>query len=153
MPQTKISASKIIPAPVEQVYALVADYNEGHPRILPQPYFESLRVEKGGVGEGTVIQFWMRVMGRRQNFRAAISEPEPGRVLIETDLDTGNETIFTFDPQPDQASTLVTITTKMEGRQGFGGRFETWLAKRLLAPIYEKELALLAAVAAEGQGS
>jgi len=45
-------------------------------------------VEEGGIGAGTVIRFQMRILGRLRTFHAAITEPEPGGVLVETDLDT-----------------------------------------------------------------
>ena len=93
-----VSASATIPARRERVYSLIADYNDGHPRILPKQ-FMSLVVEQGGVGAGTIIRFQMRVFGKKQTFRAAITEPERGRVLVETDLDTnGAVTTFTVNP-------------------------------------------------------
>ena len=48
MAKHTISASKLISAPVRSVYDLIADYRNGHPRILPKPYFVSLHVEEGG---------------------------------------------------------------------------------------------------------
>lgn len=42
-----VVASQLIPASVQQVYAIIADYNQGHPHILPKPHFVSLTVEKG----------------------------------------------------------------------------------------------------------
>jgi hypothetical protein len=47
-------------------------------------------VERGGVGAGTVIRFRLRVFRRTRDFRAEITEPTPGRVLVETDLDHGD---------------------------------------------------------------
>lgn len=144
-----IAASQLIPAPVQRVYALIADYQQGHARILPKPYFVSLAVIKGGVGAGTEIRFQMRLMGRVQTFRAAISEPYPGRVLVETDLDTGAVTTFTVEPRDDGRHSYVTISTEIKARDGIFGNVERWLASRLLRPIYVKELQQLAAVAAQ----
>ena len=48
MTQQRISASALIQAPAQQVYAIIADYGNGHPRILPKPYFVSPTVEQGG---------------------------------------------------------------------------------------------------------
>ena len=89
-----ISASANIPAPPQRAYSILANYRDEHPRILP-PQFSNLAVEKGGIGAGTVIRFNMRVFGRKRSFRAAVTEPEPGRVLVETDLDT-NRAVTTF---------------------------------------------------------
>jgi hypothetical protein len=69
-----ISASAIIPARRERVYSLIANYRDGHPRILPKQ-FSNLTVEQGGMGAGTVIRFQMSILGKTQAFRAAITEP------------------------------------------------------------------------------
>jgi hypothetical protein len=149
MAQHTISASALIPAPPDQVYTIIADYRDGHPHILPKPYFVSLAVEQGGVGAGTVIRFQMRLMGRIQTFRAAITEPEPGQVLLETDIQTGAATSFAVEPRDDAQHAAVTITTTTTVREGPLGRLEAWLATRLLRPIYVQELAQLADVAAQ----
>lgn len=137
-----ITASKEIAAPAADIYALIADYREGHPKILPEPYFISLDVEEGGTGAGTIISFDMNVMGKVQEFRAEISEPEPGRVLVETDLNTGAPTTFTVDAL-DTENSRVTITTELQTRTGFMGKLEGWFTRRFLKPIYEEELKLL----------
>lgn len=142
-----ISVSAVIPARRERVYALLADYNDGHPRILPKQ-FSHLQVEQGGIGAGTLIRFQMSVFGRKQTFRAAISEPEPGRVLVETDLDAnGAITTFTVDPGTAPADSRVTISTELQVRSGFLGGIEKFLSTQLLRPIYMKELENLARVA------
>ena len=142
-----ISASAIIPARRERVYSLIADYKEGHPRILPKQ-FSDLIVERGGVGAGTVIRFQMSVFGKKQTFRAAITEPEPGRVLVETDLDTnGAVTTFTVNPGHAPADSNVSISTELPVRSGLLGVFERKLATLRLRPIYEEELQNLARVA------
>jgi polyketide cyclase/dehydrase/lipid transport protein len=147
MPQHAISAAALIPSSPQQVYSIIADYCDGHPRILPKPHFVSLIVEQGGVGAGTVIRFQMRLMGRNQTFRAAITEPEPGRVLVETDLQTGATTTFVVEPRDDARHAEVTITTMISVREGLLGGLEAWLTTRLLRPIYIRELVQLADVA------
>jgi hypothetical protein len=142
-----ISAAALIPARRERVYALLANYRDGHPRILPAQ-FSGLVVEQGGVGEGTVIRFQMSVLGKKQNFRAAISEPEPGRVLVETFLEpAGTVTTFTVDPGSAPADCHVTISTEIRTRKGFLGIVDKVFSRLLLRPIYGKELANLARVA------
>jgi hypothetical protein len=142
-----ISASAVIPARRERVYALIANYHEGHPRIVPRQ-ISGLVVEQGGVGAGTVIRFQMSVLGKKQTFRAAITEPEPGRVLVETDLDTnGAVTTFTVDPGTAPANSRVTISTVLAVRSGFPGLVEKQMATLLLRPMYKKELENLARVA------
>jgi hypothetical protein len=147
---TPFSASALIPAPAPELYAILSDYREGHPRILPRPPFATLQVEEGGVGDGTVIRVGMKILGREQVFRAVITEPEPGRVLRETNED-GYETTFTLDPQDDGHHTRVTITTvaSQARGKGFRGLTEGWFVRRLLTPVYRRELELLATVATE----
>ena len=142
-----VSASAVVPARPERVYSLIANYNDGHPRILPKQ-FTSLVVEQGGVGAGTVIRFQMSMLGRRQTFRAAITEPEPGRVLVETDLDAnGAVTTFSVNPGGAPADSHVTISTELPVRSGFLGKIEKTLTTLLLRPVYVKELENLARVA------
>jgi len=142
-----VSASAIIPARRERIYSLIANYRDGHPRILPKQ-FSNLMVEQGGVGTGTVIRFQMSVFGKKQTFRAAITEPEPGHVLVETDLDAnGAITTFTVDPGTAPADSKVTISTELRVRSGFLGIVERALSTLLLRPMYLKELENLARVA------
>jgi len=142
-----VSASAIVPARRERVYSLIANYNDGHPRILPKQ-ISNLTVEQGGVGAGTVIRFQVSILGKKQNFRAAITEPEPGRVLVETDLDTnGAVTTFTVDPGTAPADSRVTISTELPVRAGFLGMLERRFSTLVLRPMYMKELQNLARVA------
>jgi len=99
MPTHRVSETAIIDAPAEHVYAIIADYRDGHPRILPRPPFHDYEVEEGGQGAGTIVRFKMTAMGRTQAFRAAITEPEPGRVLVETYFDSQTVTTFTVVPR------------------------------------------------------
>ncbi len=71
---------------------------------------------------------------------------------METDLQTGAATTFTVEPGADAQQAAVTIATTMTVREGLLGRLEAWLATRLLRPIYIRELAQLAAVAAQRAG-
>ncbi len=147
-PETHIvSASATIPARPERVYSLIANYNDGHPRILPKQ-FTNLVVEQGGIGAGTVIRFQMSVFGKSQAYRAAITEPEPGRILVETDLDAnGALTTFTVNPGSAPADSDVTISTELRVRGGILGKIEKILTTLLLRPMYVKELENLARVA------
>lgn len=139
-----VTASRLIHSTPERVYTTIADYRNGHARILPEE-FSGLTVERGGVGDGTIIRFQMRVFGRTQTFRSAITEPEPGRVLVETDLDTnGAITTFTVNPGMLPGTSNVTIATALPVRTGILGAIERALSTRFLRPIYFKELAQLA---------
>jgi hypothetical protein len=148
MAEYRVEASAIIDAPVERVYGIVADYRGGHPRILPPKYFTGLEVETGGVGAGTVIRFGMKVLGQTRTLRAVISEPEPGRVLVESAPDGSVVTTFTADPV-EGGRTRMTFSTVGRTTPGLAGRVEKWITLRMLPRIYRDELAQLARVAAE----
>jgi hypothetical protein len=107
----------------------------------------SLTVEEGGVGAGTVMRIEMRVLGQSQTFRSVASEPEPGRVLVETN-DNGYVTTFTVDPRAGGQHAYVTIATEITGRTGLLGALERWYVARLLRPVDARELEQVAAFAA-----
>lgn len=142
-----VSASAIIPARRERVYSLLANYRDGHARILPKQFSE-LVVEQGGIGSGTVIRFQMTLLGRKQNFHAVVAEPEPGRVLVESFTEPeGTITTFTVDAGSAPADSKVTITTEMPVRSGILRSVEKMFATLMLRPIFKKELENLARVA------
>lgn len=143
MHEVVIQQSADIPAPPHVVHAILADYHDGHPSILPPRWFTHLHVEQGGVGAGTVIRFGMKSGGRVTEMRAEVSEPEPGRVLVERGLDErGTVTTFTVDPAGADGS-RVTIRTTWRAA-GFAGFVERLLAPMLLKRVYREELARLA---------
>jgi polyketide cyclase/dehydrase/lipid transport protein len=137
------TASQEIHAPAQQIYDIIADYRNMHPLILPKGYFLSLNVEEGGFGAGTIVNFTMRLLGRTQRFRSLITEPEPGRLLVETDLESEIPTSFLVEPTGDRSTTRVTISTELKGSNWVEGL----IAKRVLQKIYRQELELLARLA------
>jgi Polyketide cyclase / dehydrase and lipid transport len=151
MSRHTVTVEEVIDVPASLVYSLIADYRNGHPLILPRPPFESLDVEQGGTGAGTIIRFEMRAFGRIRTIRAAISEPEPGRVLVETAIGEYLVTTFTVDSLPGNQSRVV-IATEME----VGGPLLGWLRRRLvsrfLRPLYVREIEQLGSVATERAG-
>jgi hypothetical protein len=138
-----VSERAVIAAPPAAVYGTIADYRTGHPSILPKPWFQDLVVERGGVGAGTVIRFTMRVLGTTHRLRATITEPVPGRILVETN-DNGSVTTFTVTPAPDNSASEVEIMTELPARSGLAGVLERVATKALLRRIYPRELELLA---------
>ncbi len=89
-------------------------------------------------------------MGTTREFRQVVSEPEPGRVLVEAELDGDAVTTFTVDPLGSDERCQVTIETEARVRPGLIGWMESLLAPGLLRRIYQAELDQLAAyVAAE----
>ena len=147
----RVSASALVRAPARRVYAILADYRESHPRILPRRWFRALEVERGGVGAGTVFSLTTRVLGRTQTMRSTVSEPEPGRVLVEAVAGGGPVTTFTVTPTGAKGrESQVTISTELPARAGpLLGAVERWLTGVMLRRIYAEELVLLAAYAEE----
>jgi len=142
-----VTTTARLAAPPDRVYAVIADYDHGHPRILPKQ-FTGLTVEQGGVGEGTVIRVSMRVFGRRFEFRGFVTEPEPGRVLVERNVgESESVTSFTVDPGSTATQAVVTIATELRCRPGLLGAIERFFTSRTLRAIYGQELSLLEAVA------
>lgn len=134
-----IQSEEPISAPAAEVYALLADYRNGHPLVVPREYFSDLKVEEGGYGAGTVISFSVKVGGNTLNFRDVVSEPQPGRVLVESDTLSTAVTTFTVTPVNDTQCT-VKIATDMESGPGIRGFFEMIFAPRIMKGMYDKEL-------------
>jgi hypothetical protein len=118
MTSPRVTAMRRIAAPARVTYDIIADYRDGHQRIIPPQWFQNLCVESGGVGDGTVIQFDMRVLGSTRRTRGTVAEPSPGRVLTEHYADTDILTAFTVDPVKDAPACDVTITSDLETRGG-----------------------------------
>ena len=148
-----VIASRRIPAPPQEVYAIIADYTEGHPHILPSAYFRNIEVEKGGVGAGTRIRFDMTVLGSTRTARADIEEPSPGRLLVERDVEGRFVTTFKVIPAREGRESDVTIMTELTTRGGILGVVERMASKTFLERVYRDELSRLAAYAASGAGA
>ncbi|HYV20431.1 MAG TPA: SRPBCC family protein [Verrucomicrobiae bacterium] len=145
MPTIRATQSLTIAAPAAVLYELVADYRNGHPRILPPQYFGRLDVLAGGRGAGTRIRFDMKAFGRTTTAEGTVTEPDPGRELRET-LDSGIVSTFLVESLSRESS-HVTITTTYE-KAGVGGWIERLVVPGYLRRVYTAELALLAREAA-----
>ena len=143
MPRISVQACSYIPASAPVVYGILADYHEGHPSILPPESFADYVVEAGGRGAWTSIRFVMPGVGKPRQFHMEVSEPEPGRVLRETDLKTGTITTFTVEPTDDASICRVIMRSEWR-RGGLMGWVERWFAKPFLRRIYIEELHNLA---------
>jgi Polyketide cyclase / dehydrase and lipid transport len=141
-PSLRVSASAEIGAAAVNVYRMIADYQNGHQRMIPPQYFRNLEVDSGGYGAGTQIRYDLRAFGTTYHARARITEPEPGRVLVETDLAKGAVTTFTVDSLGGRRS-LVTISTELPIRSGILGAIQRAMTRRFLRKVYVAELARL----------
>ena len=146
MAKIVVSSEGAVDAPAETVYRYIADMREHHPHFLP-PAFSDFQVESGGVGAGTVIRYKLTAGGRTREYRAKVAEPEPGRILTESD--TGSSSVTTFTVSPQGAGSVVRISGAWDGAGGIGGLFERMFAPRVLRGLYEDELKRLDAYARE----
>jgi uncharacterized protein YndB with AHSA1/START domain len=131
-------------APPDVVYRCIADH-EQHQRFLP-PAFSDFEIEAGGVGAGTVTTFKVKAGGGTRAFRMRVDEPEPGRVMTESDANSDLVTTWTVTPEDD--GSRVRIATSWEG-DGVVGFFERLLAPRAMRRLYAEELDLLDTYARE----
>lgn len=137
----RVAAEGTVAAPAATVYGLLADYRQHHPQFLPGAFSE-WSVEEGGTGAGTVARFVVTAGGRQRAYRVSVTEPEPGRVLTETDTSSSLVTTFTVDAV-DTGTATVRIETTWQGAGGVGGFFEKRFAPVALRRIYAEELVKL----------
>jgi uncharacterized membrane protein len=146
----QVSAERTVDAPADAVYGYIRDMHQ-HPNFLP-PAFSDFQVESGGVGAGTVTRFKVTAGGRTREYHMTIDEPEPGRVLRESDNNSSLINKFTVTPTGDAAA-QVQISTTWQGAGGIGGFFERTFAPRAVRAMYEDELQRLDTYAREQQRS
>ena len=140
------SAERTIDAPADEVYRYLADM-QLHSRFLPPPFYD-FQVEERGAGTGSVVRFKINFAGGIRELRMQVTEPEPGRALVQTDTNgSGLVTTFTVTPQGEQAR--VNITSRFDGETGVAGVVERIIAPRRLHRVYAEELARLDAYARE----
>ena len=146
----EVTAARTVNAPAEAVYGYIRDMHT-HPKFLP-PAFSDFHIESGGVGTGSVTRFKVTAGGRTREYHMTVDEPEPGRVLRESDQSSSLITKFIVDPEV-SGSSLVQISTSWQGAGGIGGFFERTFAPRAMKAIYEDELARLDAYVREQQNA
>lgn len=155
MGQIKVKATAVLEARPEDVYATIADYRQGHPNIIPKENMYDLQVEQGGYGAETIIRFKARILGVEQSLRHRVSEPEPGRILVEQDIDSGQNAIntFTVTPLEQGQKSHVEIATVMDASPGLKGLVERIVMRSTFPSMFRKELKLLEGVAQKRKSS
>lgn len=155
MAQIHVQVSDTLNARPEDVYAIIADYRNGHPYIVPKENFSDLQVEQGGYGEGTVIRFKVKVLGVARVMHHRVTEPEPGRVLVEQDIEAAQNvaTTFTVKPVENGQKSHVEISTTMTPSTGLQGVVERIVVPMVNTSVYRKELKLLEVVAQKRNAS
>lgn len=140
----EVNADRMVQAPADVVYGYVADLKEHRPNYLASA-ISDYAVASGGVGAGTVVRFRLTAGGRQRDYEMHVAEPEPGRVLTESDARSSLVTTFTVIPH--DAVSRVRITTTWQGSGGVGGVFERLFAPKVLRRVYAEELDRLDAYA------
>ena len=135
-----MSAERTVGAPAPEVYVYIADHRDHHAELPAAPVLR-LPGGVGGVGTGTISRFKLTAVGAPASWRnSEVTEPEPGRVLTESDTMSSSVTTWTVTPEGDDCQ--VRIFTTWQGAGGVGGFFERLFAPRVLRRIYADELNL-----------
>jgi hypothetical protein len=137
------SATRRVHATPAAVWAILTDYRGEHAQILPTRAFSGYVVESGGSGEGTIFRLAFTVAGTTRSLRQRVIAPEPGRVLIERDIDGEGQTTFTLTPLDTGRSTQLDILTQIPSRDGILGVIERALSRLILPAmrkIYDEEI-------------
>jgi hypothetical protein len=143
--QFHFSAERLLDAPADVIYHCISDYTNHHrhqPEGFLPPAFTRLEVLSGGVGAGTLMRFTTRVGGRSVTRTQAVSEPEPGHILVERGDGEGS----TFTIEPRGARTLVRIETTLLVA-GLEGVLMPLFGSRIIGALYDDELTRLEAYA------
>jgi hypothetical protein len=138
VPLVRVEADKAIGAQAADVYKVLADYLAHHPKIMPPDHFSNLEVESGGIGDGTVFHITAKVAGKRQRLHMRVTEPAPGNVLCETNLDTGVVTQFTVSGNG-SASAVVRMSSEWEAH-GLKGWVERLFTPRVMRRLFVEQL-------------
>ncbi len=149
MAKITVEQEGAVGAPAELTYQLIAD-DEHHKCFLPDA-FSNFEVLEGGVGAGTLHRFTLTAGKRVREYVMRVDEPEPGRIITETDQNSSLVTSFTVTPDGD--SCRVLIRTQWDGAGGIGGFFERTFAPKVMRGMYADELARLDRYARERQGA
>lgn len=136
-----VTVSSAVEAPAAIVYNILADYNH-HRHILPPRYFPGLDVTEGGVGDGTRFTLHAMSFGGKTQMHMAVTEPEPGAVLVERDVNTGLVTTFTVKPiSPTESQ--VTFETVWQPQSGLKGLIDRYTTPFFMRLVYREEMKIL----------
>lgn len=139
MAKITVSQEGAVGAPADFTYKLIADDNH-HRHFLPEGITDFKTLERG-VGRGTVHSFTLTAGKRVREYVMEVGEPEPGRVITETDQSSSLVTTFTVTPDGDTCR--VEIRTEWDGAAGVGGFFERTFAPKVMEKMYAEQIALL----------
>jgi Polyketide cyclase / dehydrase and lipid transport len=126
MASVEVRVQSDIAAPAERVFALLADYAETRPQLLPDAY-SNYRVVTGGTGAGTEYEVHLAAGRRERDLAMTVSEPGP----LQLEERDGNSSLRTeWTVQQAGAGSAVKVLTTWTGAGGIAGVME-----RTFAPI------------------
>lgn len=136
MAQVSATSSITIAAPVDSVFAALADYQTVRPQILSE-HFRDYRVLEGGEGDGTIAQWTLQATSKRsRDIKAAVNVD--GTTIVERDANSS--LVTTWSVAPAGGGSHVTTTTEWKGAGGIGGFFEKTFAPLGLKKIQSEVL-------------
>ena len=144
MNKIHVEYSAIIEAEPALIYAIFVDFEEAHIAILPKPYFEKIVLKEGGLGAGTIYDLHMNIFGAKSQAEMHVSEPNPGRTLLEESQDGRVKTTIEVIPINGSTASHVTIQSDFAQSPGLGGFMEKIFIPFIIRHIYKKELQNLA---------
>jgi hypothetical protein len=142
--KSRFGAERRMDVPAQVAYHCLADYREHHrPEGFLPPAFSAFEVHRGGVGAGTDASWTVDLGGgRKRRMSATITEPDPGRRLVET----GDGVVTTFTVTPSGSGCVVRFDTVFD-EPGLSGVLLRLFIGRMLGPLYADELERLEAYA------
>ena len=148
MKTVRVESTRLINAPVQTIYEILADFEDAHVAILPRQYFRAIKLLAGGQGAGTVYQLQMVVSGQTYDYEMHVSEPVPGRELLEVSSDGAVRTVMRVEPAGANGDSQVTIISDFTSEPGFMGWLQRLFQPAIVRRIYREELDNLAQYAA-----
>jgi len=138
--KSRFAAERRMDVSAEVAYHCLSDYREHHrPEGFLPPAFSAFEIHRGGIGAGTEASWTVDLGGgRKRRMSATITEPDPGRRLVET----ADGVVTTFTVAPSGAGCVVRFDTVFD-EPGLSGVLLRLFIGRMLGPLYADELARL----------
>lgn len=123
MPSLQLESEVVVPACAAAVYRVLADYAGDRRRLQSRRFVARSHVKAGGIGGGTRLEIELHGPLARLPLDVAITEPEAGTVLIESDARAGVRRTFVLEPCSRGDATRVQAVLEIDARH-LGGPLE-----------------------------
>lgn len=141
-----VETGRDIAASPRQVFTCIADFSAHRPQWLP-PNYSDWAVERGGIGDGTVVRYRLKVGPRQRVYHMHISAPQDQTSVLEKDADSSMQLRWTVTPRG--AESHVTVSAQWQGAAGVGGIMERLFAPGGFRRVLDDALARLARYATD----